>query len=84
MDDEVQVRERRVRPLYSREAIDTTPTGPRLNRRETGLIKRLRRFWWNLVDGLGVVAYILVWGLAIILLGSASIWLWSDLLKAVR
>lgn len=73
-----------MRPLYSREAIDTTPTGPRLDRRGLGLVKRSRRFWWHLTDALGFAAYILLYGMAIILGASAVLWLWSDIIRMVR
>ena len=49
-----------MRPLYSRNAQDTTPRSHRYERRGPGLGKKIRRVWYNTRDSIGMFLWLIV------------------------
>jgi hypothetical protein len=46
------------KPFYATNAKDTTPHRTGIDRRSTGILKRLRRIWWHWSDSLGLFLWL--------------------------
>lgn len=63
------------RPTYTTNAQDTTPKGPKLERRGPTLVRRLRRHYYHLSDALGLF----LWAIVVMMVSALAIYVYGIL-----
>lgn len=61
------------RPSYPTKAQNTTPKGPKLERRGPTLIKKMRRHYYHISDALGLF----LWSIVIVMVSVGLIWVYG-------
>jgi hypothetical protein len=62
-----------LRPFYTSKADNQPSHRPGRDRRATGILMRLRRFWWHWSEDIGMF----LWMIAIVMMAAGTIWIYG-------